>query len=222
MKLFILNLLHLIIQCQPSEYQRNSEDNYISEQNYNSQEQQFTSIDQNQEETSFLQFLSTILILGLITFFLSKIFSTNNKIPNSKSMNFENHNNKDEQNQKLNSIAQKFKRDNIEFKFYFNNQWMEQKLQKVQITSNFDSLTFNIHGSDFYGSWILIGEIIINKMNQVETFSRKIYDDLLVQGEDILIYYGQLNDQTQTFNGFWQYQKDIQKKGEWELSFKNQ
>ncbi|CAD8100125.1 unnamed protein product [Paramecium sonneborni] len=150
-----------------------------------------------------------------------QIQSPEKQLPNYQNMN-QQQENQDELIQKLNTIAQKFKEDIIEFSYFFNDQWIEQNVEKVQITQNFEMLTFHIRGSDPFGAWIQVGVITINKIqSQVETFSRKIYDDSFLQGGDILIYHGSFNEENQQFEGAWQYQQD-QSRGDWKIRFKEQ
>ncbi|CAD8172570.1 unnamed protein product [Paramecium pentaurelia] len=129
--------------------------------------------------------------------------------------------NSDEITQQLNGIAQKFQEENIQFTYKFMGEWVPQETEKVSFTIDTQKLSFHIKGKDPYGTWNQIGLITINKSNQVETFSRKLYDDSYLHGGDVLIYYGQYDNSIQTFSGNWYYLEG-QQKGEWSLKFQIQ
>ncbi|CAD8128772.1 unnamed protein product [Paramecium sonneborni] len=129
--------------------------------------------------------------------------------------------NLDEINERLNSFAQKLQQEKIELSYNQYDEWAPQEVKLVSVSLNNQILNFHLCGSCQYGSWNQMGAITISNDNQVETFSRKLYDEPDIHGGDVLIYYGTFDEQIQTFVGNWYY-LEHQMSGEWYLKFKGQ
>ncbi|CAD8082643.1 unnamed protein product [Paramecium primaurelia] len=214
MKFLTLSLLYLIVQCQPNQHQSDSNDHVSDQHSYND-EYQFYPIEQN-NPIDLEQLVYTILIfLGIFIIYRSRIFKSKNQTNiNRNSNEF----NLDELKQRLDSITQKLQKENMNLSYSFNQQWVEQKVKEVSVQQHFDRLNFHLKGSDCYGSWVQIGVIHISQNNQIETFSRKMYDDSSINGGDVLIYQGQFDDQVLSCKGYWYY-LESKEKGEWLLKF---
>ncbi|CAD8177647.1 unnamed protein product [Paramecium octaurelia] len=129
--------------------------------------------------------------------------------------------NEDEISLKFNALAQKLQEGKIEFSYLFKDQWISQEVNNVTVTVNSKMLSFHLIGSDRYGTWTQMGAMTVSKSHQVETFSRKIYDDYNLQGGNVLIYYGKYDEQNETLHGNWYYLQG-DSRGEWTLKFKSQ
>ncbi|CAD8161816.1 unnamed protein product [Paramecium octaurelia] len=219
MKILILNLLYLIIQCQPNEVQSSSNNNYDSSES-SSREQEYDQngypIEHNENGGGLTEFLAIIFIAVLIAIVIPRIKESEKEVPAARNQN---KNNLDELNQTINSIAQKLQEGKLEMSFTFNDLWVSQKIEKVTVSQDGNELSFRMYGQDRYGSWTQFGRMNINQFNQIETFSRKMYEEAELHKGDELVYQGQFDDSDQSIRGDWYYVKSKQR-GKWVLKLK--
>ncbi|CAK78499.1 unnamed protein product (macronuclear) [Paramecium tetraurelia] len=213
MKILILNLLYLIIQCQPNERQTSGDHYHSSESSF--YDEGHNNHNSNDDGRGFQEF-TIFLIIGVLALALPNLYQSWTE--DSAAIN-RNKNNLDELNQKINSLAQKLQEGNLEMSFTFNDEWIQLQIEKVSVQQNENILNFEMYGSDCYGSWTKSGVININKNSQIETSFKKIYANAKLQKGDELIYEGQFDEQNQSIKGHWQYVRS-KERGQWLLRLK--